>query len=435
MKASGVSVIGQDAAVVTYTPAQQDAISELSRPLQLIACAGSGKTQVISQRISRILAEPGVAPGNVVAFTFTEKAAAELAERIHTIVGAEHGEVLGMAEMYIGTMHGFCLDLLQTFVPAAFKFGVLTDITQRLLIDRNSKESGLTSCPLLAGGTLSRWKDSRLYARALSILQEDAVDQEAVPDGVNDSLDSYLQMIAKRNYFDYTTMVATAVAYLESDEDDPDRPTQAVLRHVRDHVKYVVVDEYQDVNPLQERLVAALVRFGANLCVVGDDDQTIYQWRGSEVRNILAFAGNHSDVRQIELSENFRSSKGVVALGRSIAELIPDAERLEKGMEYASHQQWQRGDLLALSFDDPQGEAAWIADRILELRGVPFADDPGSAPRGLSWSDCAVLFRTVKDADALVTSSRGGAFPTSSRAWRGCSTPTRSWPWSRSSST
>lgn len=388
--------------MVTYTPAQQEAISETVRPLQLIACAGSGKTQVISQRISRILAQPGVVPGNIIAFTFTEKAAAELAERIHTIVEAEHGEVLGMAEMYIGTMHGFCLDLLQTYVPDAFKFGVLTDITQRLLIDRNSKESGLTSCPLVAGGTLSRWKDSRLYMRALSILQEDVVDLDAVPAGVNDSMKSYLQMIAKRNYFDYTTMMATAVAYLESDDDDLDRPTQAVLRHVRDQVKYVVVDEYQDVNPLQERLVAALVRFGANLCVVGDDDQTIYQWRGSEVRNILAFAGSHEDVRQIELSENFRSSKGVVALGRSIAELIPADERLDKGMEYASHQQWQRGDLLALSFDDGDVEAEWIADRIQALQGMPFQDDPDSASRGLAWSDCAVLFRTVKDADPLV---------------------------------
>lgn len=388
--------------MVQYTPSQLAAIGELERPLQLIACAGSGKTQVISQRISRILAEPGVVPGNVVAFTFTEKAAAELAERVHTIVGKEHGEVVGMAEMYIGTMHGFCLDLLQTYVPDAFKFGVLTDVTQRLLIDRNSRESGLTSCPLLAGGTLSRWKDSRLYMRALSILQEDAVDFGSVPTGVNDSMESYLQMISKRNYFDYTTMVATAVAFLESDEDDLDPSTQAVLRYVRDQVRYVVVDEYQDVNPLQERLVAALVRYGANLCVVGDDDQTIYQWRGSEVRNILAFAGNHRNVRKIELSENFRSSKGIVALGRSIAELIPGGERLEKGMEYSSHQRWERGDLLALSFDDVGDEAAWITDRVQALRGVPFQDDPDSAPRGLSWSDCAVLFRTVKDADLLV---------------------------------
>ncbi len=117
--------------MVTYTASQQAAIDELSRPLQLIACAGSGKTQVISQRISHLLAQPGVTPANIIAFTFTEKAAAELSERVHSLVRAEHGEVTGMAEMYIGTMHGYCLDLLQTYVPDAFKFGVLTDVTQR----------------------------------------------------------------------------------------------------------------------------------------------------------------------------------------------------------------------------------------------------------------------------------------------------------------
>jgi len=220
--------------MVAYTESQQAAIAEIQQTLQLIACAGSGKTQVISQRVSRILAEPGVVPGNVVAFTFTEKAAVELAERVHKIVEDDHGDVIGMADMYIGTMHGFCLNLLQTFVPDAFKFGVLTDITQRLLIDRNSRESGLTLCPLLGGGTLSRWTDSRLYMRVLSILQEDAVDFDAVPDGVAASMESYLRMISKRNYFDYTTMIATAVAFLESDEDDSDPPTQGVLRHVRE---------------------------------------------------------------------------------------------------------------------------------------------------------------------------------------------------------
>ncbi|UOE45559.1 UvrD-helicase domain-containing protein [Agromyces larvae] len=207
-------------------------------------------------------------------------------------------------------------------------------------------------------------------------------------------------------------MIATAVAFLESDPDDEEDPaTRAVLRHIRDDVKYVVVDEYQDVNPLQERLISALVRFGANLCVVGDDDQTIYQWRGSEVRNILEFAGRHDAVRTIELSDNFRSSRGIVALGRSIAERIPAGERLAKGMEFASHQVWERGDLLALTFDDLGAEARWIADRIEALRGIPFSDDPDAAPRGLSWSDCAVLFRTVKDATPLVDELRRRGIP------------------------
>src|SRR5690606_14267574 len=97
-----------------------------------------------------ILGQPGIIPANIVAFTFTEKAAAELKERIYGIVREEHGDIPGLAEMYIGTMHGYALNLLQTYVPDAFKLGVLTEITQRLLIDRESKRSGLTECPSTA---------------------------------------------------------------------------------------------------------------------------------------------------------------------------------------------------------------------------------------------------------------------------------------------
>ncbi|WP_169581551.1 MULTISPECIES: ATP-dependent DNA helicase [Microbacterium] len=400
--------------MTTYTPSQRDAIAEIDRPLQLVACAGSGKTQVISQRISHILAQPGVEPRNIIAFTFTDKAAAELKERIHAIVEAEHGELQGMAEMFIGTMHAYCLNLLQTYVPESFKFGVLTEITQRLLVDRNSRESGLTTCPTMSAGTpvLKRYTNSKLYLQVLSILQEDEIDFDLVPDGVNASLHSYLHMIAKRNYFDYTTMIATAVAMLQIDESDElDASERALLDHIRDDIRFVVVDEYQDVNPLQEKLVAGLVRFGANICVVGDDDQTIYQWRGSEVQHILEFADRYDDVRTIQLVDNFRSSKGIVALGRSVADRIPDEERLVKQMEYASHQQWERGDMLALTLKDLEAEAAWIADRIAALQGMPFTDEPDSDPRGLSWSDCAVLFRTVKDAGPLVEELRRRGVP------------------------
>src|SRR3954471_16334800 len=103
--------------MTTYTAAQADAIGCIDQPLQIIACAGSGKTQVISQRIAAILARPGVQPRNIVAFTFTEKAAAELKERILSIVERDLGRVSGLAEMYIGTMHGYSLDLLQRLVP------------------------------------------------------------------------------------------------------------------------------------------------------------------------------------------------------------------------------------------------------------------------------------------------------------------------------
>src|SRR2546427_1703060 len=155
-----------------YTPGQAEAIGCLDQPLQIIACAGSGKTQVISQRIASILSVPGVEPRNIVAFTFTEKAAAELQDRIYSILDEEGVARLGLAEMYVGTMHGYALDMLQRLVQETFKFSVLTDITSRLLVDRNSKQSGLTVCPTNSAGTpiLRRYIHSKLFLQATSVL-------------------------------------------------------------------------------------------------------------------------------------------------------------------------------------------------------------------------------------------------------------------------
>lgn len=397
----------------TYTPAQTEAISCLGEPLQIIACAGSGKTQVISQRIASILTLPGVEPRNVVAFTFTEKAAAELQNRIYSILEAEGIDRLGLAEMYVGTMHGYTLDLLQRLVPETFKFSVLTDITSRLLIDRNSRRSGLTVCPTSSAGTptLRRYIHSKLFLQATSVLREDEVDVDLVPDGVQSAFRDYMALIYEKAYFDYTELINLAVQFLEGDEDG-DEDIARVRSHIRDDIRYVVVDEYQDVNPLQERLVRGLTQFGANLCVVGDDDQTIYQWRGSEVSNIVTFADRYAGVRQVTLAENFRSSEGVVEVGRSTAERIPAGSRLPKAMVRAGHQTWERGDLIARDFADEDEEAAWICDRIEAMRGLAFQDTADSEVRGLSWSDFAVLFRSVaKDADPLVAEMRRREIP------------------------
>ena len=398
--------------MTTYTEAQRQAIDCVDRPLQVIACAGSGKTQVISQRIANILALPDVEPRNIIAFTFTEKAAAELKDRVLRVVEEQHGEVHGMAEMYIGTMHGYCLDLLQRLVPDTFKFSVLTEITARLLVDRNSKKSGLTTCPTTSPRvpTLRRYLHSRLFLQVMSILREDTIDESLVPEGVEQSAVAYLSLLYKHAQFDFTELINLAVQFLEADPSDED--AAGVQAHIREDIQYVVVDEYQDVNALQERLVGGLVQFGANLCVVGDDDQTIYQWRGSQVSNIITFGGRHAGVEQVTLADNFRSSKGIVELGRSVAELIPAGHRLSKAMISAGSQRWQRGDLLALTFAGADAEAAWICDRIEELRGLPFQDRPDDEPRGLSWSDIAVLFRSVaKDADELVAEMHRRGIP------------------------
>ncbi|MHB8834323.1 MAG: ATP-dependent helicase [Candidatus Methylomirabilia bacterium] len=388
-----------------YTAAQQQAIGTIDSNLQIIACAGSGKTQVVSARIVEILKEGQgrVSPANIVAFTFTEKAAAELKDRVHRLCRETLGSDRGLAEMYIGTIHGYCLNLLQT--PPVYKylkFNVLTDVQQRLLIDRYSKRSGLTETPLLAGGALKRWVDSRLYQQLIGIINEGNADPRSIPAGVQAAVGAYNEIIDEKRFLDFTMIIARAVAELV---DNP-----ALQEKIAGQVRHLIVDEYQDVNPLQEELVRQLHQLGAALCVVGDDDQTIYQWRGSDVGNIIHFAARYPRVKQIPLNENFRSSEGIVEAARQVVERNP--ERLPKKMMSTGAQPFTRGDLLALRFPDPGEEAAWIARRVLALHGTSYHDRRAASPRGLSWSDFAVLLRSVKnDGDPIIAAFEAAGIP------------------------
>lgn len=396
-----------------FTESQFEAIEATAANMLVLACAGSGKTEVIAQRIVRLLQGPDIEPRNIVAFTFTEKAAGELKERVHRRIKEHHGQVTGLAEMYIGTIHGYALDLMQSHAPEAFKYNVLNDSQIRLLIDRYSNRSGLTTATKLVQGSresLQRWKHSRLYQQVMAVLREDKVDRRLLRPDLAEALEAYENLLQERNYFDYTAILARAVGYLEDGEGHPS--ARAVQRHVRESIRYVIVDEYQDINPIQERLIRGLVQYGAGLCVVGDDDQTIYQWRGSTVANILGFEARYPDVKQITLSENFRSSRAIIELARTIIEEIPRSARLLKSMKAAGHQRFERGDLLALTYDDPVQEARAIVDRIQQLQGMPFQDAPDAPERALSYADCAVLFRSVRhDAGPLVEELRRRGIP------------------------
>ena len=223
-----------------YTDAQRAAIGTLDEPLLIVACAGSGKTQVISQRIAEILKLDGVEPKNIVAFTFTEKAAAELKERVTTLVTAELGDVTGMAEMFIGTMHGYARDLLQSWVADAFKRNVLSDIQTRLFIDRNSRASGLTVTDAWVNGTpkkLRRYVNSPLWMQVLGILREDDVDETPLPDELKASRDGYRRLLSAHNYFDFTELLRVAVDLLGEDGDDEIAGALAGLRASLDEME------------------------------------------------------------------------------------------------------------------------------------------------------------------------------------------------------
>ena len=374
-----------------YTNSQLSAIGHISGNLQLIACAGSGKTEVVALRVVSLLKTKkdggaGCKPENIIAFTFTDKAAAELKERINARCQENLGSIDGLANMYVGTIHGFCLQLLKDEVPKYMKYEVLNEVQQALLIDRYSRKSGLTECTTLDGIPLKRFTDTKHYIGALSIIREDEAQNEdlLIDNTVAENLAKYEELIHQKGYLDYSSLLKEAVKELTTNK--------ALRKRLAERVKHVIVDEYQDLNPIQERVVSTLYKLGGDICVVGDDDQTIYQWRGSDVKNILLFEKRYKNVKQVRLEENFRSSEGVVSTSR---EFVKDIfNRLPKEMQDTKAQTYEPGDMTALWFDSPEEEAEHIAKTCKELRGLVINDS--GKERGISWSDMAILLRSVR---------------------------------------
>ena len=389
---------------MNLTESQLRAIEHDGRNLQLIACAGSGKTEVVARRVVHLLTPETVdslRPENIVAFTFTDKAAAELKERIVTRTREALGEITGMAEMFVGTIHAFCLELLKSESPKHLRYEVLNEVQQGLFVDRNSRKSGLTTSTDLTGAALRRYRDTKHYVTGLSVLREAERDEaQLVGCSVLAGIEAYQKLLDAKSYFDYSAILDEAVKLLTTD---------GTLRaRLANRIKYVIVDEYQDVNPIQEKIVRSLHELGARICVVGDDDQTIYQWRGSDVDNILTFAQRYPTVDQIPIEENFRSSDGIVETARPFIE--QNAARLQKAMKGTGLQPYETGDIIGLSFGTPFAEAQHIAATAQSLRGIAFVED--GKERGLSWSDMAVLLRSVKaNAEPITATLRASGIP------------------------
>lgn len=388
-----------------YTEKQQEAITTINQNLQIIACAGSGKTQVISARIIEILKQDkDVQPKNIVAFTFTDKAAGELKDRIYSLANKELGSTQGFAEMFVGTIHGYCLNLLQS--PPVYKYlkyGILDEIQQRLLIDRYSNKSGLTETPLIKDGFLKKYIDSKLYQQLLDILAGGGVDLKKVNPSVINATQKYQKLIDEKRYLDFVTIISDAVRIIKENQEVRDK--------IGSEVKFLVVDEYQDVNPLEEDLIVEFEKLGANVCVVGDDDQTIYQWRGSDVSNIMTFSKRYQSVKETPLVDNFRSSVGVVAAAQKVIE-NNNPNRLLKKMISADSQQFERGDILALQFATAKDEARSITAQILKLLGSVYKDKADAAERGLTYSDFSILLRSVKkDAPIIIQELEAANIP------------------------
>jgi DNA helicase II / ATP-dependent DNA helicase PcrA len=256
----------------------------------------------------------------------------------------------------------------------------LNEVQQSLFVDRHSTQSGLTACTDLQGAALRRYRDTQRYLSALDILREaDLEEKELAGCSLLNGLDAYSSLLDERSYLDYSAILEGAVDVLTNDT--------ALRGRLAERVKYVIVDEYQDVNPIQEAIVWSLHELGARICVVGDDDQTIYQWRGSDVENILTFGSRYPGVKRIPLEENFRSSEGIVETARTF--IAQNTNRLQKEMKPTGAQANEVGDIIALSFGSVEEETLYIVETAKSLRGVAIREDLDE--RGISWSDMAVL--------------------------------------------
>jgi len=294
----------------------------------------------------------------------------------------------------------FVLISYKTEVPEFTKYEVLNDIQQVLFVDRNSNKSGLTRTTTLQGQALRRWTDTPVYIRTLSILREDAINLRALRgNSTLIGLQAYQTLLTEKSYFDYSSIIDQAVSSI--------RTNNPLRKRLASRLKAIIVDEYQDINPIQEQLIFQLHGLGAEVKVVGDDDQTIYQWRGSDVKNILTFHDRYSPVKTIRLEDNFRSSPGITDVARLVIQ--KNTTRLQKEMRSAGTQAYEVGDIVALEFPSPGEEAEYIAKTCRALVGTLINE--GNGKRGISWSDMAILLRVTKTGEPIRQALRQEGIP------------------------
>ena len=339
---------------------QQAAIKEIDNNLQIIACAGSGKTEVITRRIINILnSRVDVNPESIVAFTFTEKAAENMRSRIER---NGNGQNYGN-RMYVGTIHGFCRKLLGLCDAGFDQFRILDTVKAHLFASRYHAECGMDLLGLKADS------DARLFASCIEKMIDDYDNRQHWSQGAQDAFSAYRDCLFSHSYIDFGMLIHESLQQLELN-----RTAQDYIKSIR----YLIVDEYQDVDDLQEKLIKKIASYGANVCVVGDDDQTIYQFRGSNANNMIAFSKNYDAVRQIKMETNYRSAKEIVDVADKV--ISHNDNRLSKRMKSADAE--KKGYLSVKDFTDTSEEYDAIASEVIKLHDS-----------GQSYSSIAILIR------------------------------------------
>lgn len=358
---------------------QREAVETLEGPLLVLAGAGSGKTRVITHRIAHMM-DHRIRGENILGMTFTNKAAGEMRERLVGMVGRRAKAVT------LSTFHSLGLHILRTEArrkkrPQPFtifetgdQLGVLRDITRQRHLERGYDLGAILS-------RISQWKNG-FVEPGLKPHSNDPYDEAAA-----ELYPRYTELMRSYRAVDFDDLICEPTRLLERDA--------ACRKRWADLLRYVLVDEYQDTNPAQLRLLTAIAGGHRNICVVGDDDQSIYGWRGADVRNILQFERDFPGARVVYLMKNYRSVGSVLAAANRI--ITENPERHPKQLEPARGQ----GRPVRLTItSDGDHEAAWVAQTIREM-----------IDRGRRFDEVAVLYRSNILAKDLETELRTNRVP------------------------
>ena len=286
---------------------QREAAVHTDGPLLIMAGAGSGKTSTMTHRIAYLIKEKGVSPYNILAVTFTNKASKEMRDRVEDLVGDG-------INMWILTFHSACLRILRKHSEIlGYKndFVVYDPTDQKTVIKSCIKEKNIDDksfAPPYLLKIISDCKEKAISPRKFLETNGDSYKMKTV----GELYAAYEAVLKKNNAMDFDDLIKNTVLLFEKDEE--------VLREYQDRFKYIMVDEYQDTNFMQYRFVKLLAEAHNNICVVGDDDQCIYQWRGADIKNILDFEKDFPGTKVIKLEQNYRSTSNILAGAHSVVE-------------------------------------------------------------------------------------------------------------------
>ena len=337
---------------------QQEAVKHMEGPLLILAGAGSGKTTMMTHRIAYML-EKGVSPYNILAVTFTNKAAGEMKDRIESLTGGTRG-------MWVMTFHAMCVRILRNHGDVlGFKngFSIYDESDKKALLKRIVKDLKI---------------DEKIYPVSyLGSVISSCKEAEEDPDDYieNNSMNfkaetvakvyaRYMEDLQQNNAMDFDDLLWNVVKLFEVSSE--------VLSYYQERFKYIMVDEYQDTNYLQYKLIHALAEKSHNLCVVGDDDQCIYQWRGADIRNILDFEKDFPETKVIKLEQNYRSDANILDLANSVIA----NNRNRKAKELWTDRN-EGSKITYRRLEDEQREAWYVGGEIQRLHdeeGIPFND-------------------------------------------------------------